>query len=104
MKHRDLVVQMQPEEVGAYAWLDRDAVSVAVGLPGVEEDATFAISEFVKEGAMEEVEKSVFTLAKQYETVEDMGAERLSSGTLFALTQWILKTDTGKNTLLPPEV
>lgn len=101
VRHRDLQVQMQPEEVGAYAWLDRDAITAAIGLPGCREDATFTVNELVGQGAIDEVEKSVFVLAKKYQSPDDMGAERLSSGTLFALARW---NKSKSAPWLPPEI
>ena len=86
---------MQPEEVGAYAWLDRNSVSIAIETPPIEKDprssSTFTVHQLVKtetQWKIETVEKPSNVLSYRYLEASDMAAERLSSGTIFALEEW----------------
>ena len=86
---------MQPEEVGAYAWLDRNSVSTAIESPPIENDSrsssTFTVHQLVKtetQWKIETVEKPSSVLSYRYLEASDMAAERLSSGTIFALEEW----------------
>ena len=86
---------MQPEEVGAYAWLDRNSVSMAIKSPPIEKDprssSTFTVHQLVKtetQWKIETVEKPSSVLSYRYLEASDMAAERLSSGTIFALEEW----------------
>lgn len=93
--HQDISVTMQPEEVGAYAWLDRNSVSIAIESPPIEKDSrsssTFTVHQLVKtetQWKIETVEKPSSVLSYRYLEASDMAAERLSSGTIFALEEW----------------
>ena len=89
--HGDMDVQMDPQEVGAFAWLDSDHVDAALE-QSAPETCRFAIHGLNSDGSQSVTFKPATLLSTRYDpSVSDSGLERLSSGTLFALQQWTSK-------------
>ena len=88
--HSEFDIKMQPEEVGAFAWLDQPLVQVATGQEEADEVTTFQVQTLLRDSGqtVKTVETPVKVLSLRYDG--KMGdSERLSSGTIFALEQWM---------------
>lgn len=85
-------LQLDPNEVDAAAWIDKTQVDFIVNDKQNNEDIkkTFVMT-VMEKGKQEVTEHPLSALSGVSETGEGLNAERISTGTQFALSRWLVK-------------